>query len=343
MTFNVYKFLISCAIIPLVSFSLCSARQADPSREVSQMTTRLGEWEKADWIAGTISSDETMGEIRWQAYGFAHGEGLEADVKDGLLFGIRDVGYEATVRSVTALRHAPDFVECYIRPTISQDDIKFLLAARLEISRDADFEDSEQIDLEIRRSGWNIYCVGEIPNPDKNLYFRFTFVTDKGVTQDKTKFKFLLDNITFYGYRLNAPTLSEDTNENGAYELVSDNGELHLLIKEYPIGQEGEIFAGNTDWTNFAAEENEIYEILPPIDGNMEYRLRAKSINGGFHSTELIATVPSREGNPANIQLPLSDFNDEELWFTLQGLKIDKPSKGTYILIKSGKAVKLTL
>ena len=74
--------------------------------------------------------------------------------------------------------------------------------------------------------------------------------------------------------------------------------------------------------------------------------MRAKSVDNGIHSDELVANV-NASGLLTDVieNIAAEDGVDqtEEAWYNLQGVRVSNPSNGVYIRVKDGKAIKIKL
>lgn len=223
----------------------------------------------------------------------------------------------------------------------------------------------------------------KLPNPSKNQFYKIEFELN---ASSNNNFWLGITQLDFYlgeddtEEEIVPPVFDSKIGEDGRYKLVSNNGDLHVLIYEYDkdhnfikeivgpatenpqseeSGEPSSVRYANgisrapydnsdTSWLNKVANQNEEYYIDAPDDDNNYRLVRSKSvINAGTdaqrQSDETVTSISKDAVVTGAVNIEAydpADF-DADKWFTLQGVGVDNPQNGLYIRIRNGKAEKV--
>lgn len=211
-----------------------------------------------------------------------------------------------------------------------------------------------------------------IPDPMPDMYYRIEFDCAKSVHYnssgniDRCDYSWMqISSFKFYRERHDAPVINlcSVSNVPDHLEIVSESGDLHLIIHEYDvdnnfyreiIGPSSRAGVSSTrasaapeydeNWTNKVASANETYQVNFPSEQGHYIYIRAKTVNGETHSPET-ATVYTSAGIETGIITTTPDSQDQTaVYFDIQGRPVSDPSiPGLYLRRQNNHTTKIII
>lgn len=155
------------------------------------------------------------------------------------------------------------------------------------------------------------------------------------------------------------PTYVEKT-VDGKYhvEITCDNAPLHVwyweVDKDWNVVSENGRPVGNTrnaprrvpsgiGWMNQVGEAGDTYTVNQAEDAENTVCLFAKSVKNNYHSEDIYLEIDPKAGINTAVDEIDTDESGETLYYNLQGVRVENPSRGLYIRIRNGQAAKILL
>lgn len=237
------------------------------------------------------------------------------------------------------------------------DDISNLSGLSLHIS--SDFEMSDPVIITYEGDKERGYWQFILDNPERDMYYSLNY----DIAKSKEAL-IAINRIDFYRQLSPTPLINkiyDADNKIDHIEVVSEIGDLHLLVNEYDLDGNHirEVIGPNTlpaqnspakaapeypaDWTNHVAEANTAYVVNLPTEPNHMILIRAKSLNDGIHSTET-STIFTDAGIETGISSISTDTDNTSIYYNMQGIRVDHPAApGLYLRIQNGKTTKINI
>lgn len=309
-------------------------------------------WAKTDDYTEAESLGETGG-TKWKSFGFKYnGDGLKWGLNMDLTSKIWNVNpvAEGISTIATEIGVASDKFCSYIKDVT------------LEISDSEDFVNPVILKMEtplIDDNGYGIMrkvIEFKIEKPEKNKYYRINYNLQKMSSfPSGYDYWFYVNFVIGCESAIEVPVLTANA-EKTEYTVVSNTGELHLLLAKY--NSEGQLIeeiepadgnpgaqakvpaAEDTSWRHKVKDINESYTFSAP--GENEYlALRAKTVAGTAQSAEITHFIRKDGVITGASNIVMTEETGSERWFNMQGKEVSAPSKGIFIRVKSGKAEKV--
>ena len=299
---------------------------------------------------------ESLGEAAgttWKSFGFKYnGDGLKWGLNMDLTSKIWNVNPvpEGISTIATEIGVASDKFCSYIK------DVS------LEISDSEDFVNPVILKAEtplIDDNGYGIMrkvIEFNVEKPENNKYYRINYNLKKMPSLPSGyDYWFYVNFVIGCESAIEVPVLTANA-EKTEYTVVSNTGELHLLLAKY--NSEGQLIeeiepadgnpgaqakvpaAEDTSWRHKVKDINESYTFSAP--GENEYlALRAKTVAGTAQSAEITHFIRKDGVITGASNIVMAEETGSERWFNMQGNEVSAPSKGIFIRVKSGKAEKV--
>lgn len=355
---NLLRSIYLCLIFFLACYSI-SAQNSDYEALFS-LTSASNNWPTANYGEYNECYGE-FGSSKWITYGYKASNNC-------LLTGFPGFDNTALLYSESPLNVSVDKVEiCMSRTSNENAFINYFDNATLEVSDKSDFSDSHSFkfaEFDRENGAYKITSV-ELPQTYSNCYFRLNITTLKG---SRDTGWLCLDYIKFYK-KVEVPTVPNAEYVTDHVEVVTYDGDLHLLLYEYDIfdnlireiespdisvqtlssGRDGVnrvvVAEDDTTWRHKVGDAGVVY-ILPELStSGHHFLLRAKTVSGSSQSPEYCVKV-----NPSIltdvIELVSSEDTESDSfveWFSINGQKIDNPTNGVYIRKIGSKVDKVVL
>lgn len=231
---------------------------------------------------------------------------------------------------------------------------------RLKVSPSENMDDAivQQIENPSLNPSFNSFEFS-IDDPKDNMFYRIELECP---TSSASEGGLAFNSLSFYRQLSPTPLINkiyDADNKIDHIEVVSEIGDLHLLVNEYDLDGNHirEVIGPNTppaqnspakaapeypaDWTNHVAEANTAYVVNLPTEPNHMILIRAKSLNDGIHSTET-STIFTDAGIETGISPISTDTDNTPIYYNMQGIRVERPSaSGLYLRVQNGKTTKI--